>query len=156
MEDAMYTATLTAVVTLGVTLSMAGGAEEAATAEFLALETKLLAAAQLRNDSVLDPMVSPDFAYSLALEGRSNYVLNRSEWFRGSEYYDLKQFQISRLTAHLLGKTALTSFRMETSTGVGGKDMSGAYVVIDVWSGGPGRWRLVRRFVSRPVSVPAK
>ena len=148
--------TLTAVLALAGTLGVPGHAEEAATAEFLALETKLMGSALLGNQAEVEALVSAEFAYNLALEGRSNYVLNRSEWFKGSRYYKLENFQISHLTAHVFATTAITNFKLVTSAQVGGNvDMSGAYVVTDVWTGGKGRWTLARRFVSRPAAIPA-
>lgn len=130
--------------------------ERAAAAEFTKLETQLLGASQLGQREQLEKLVAPEFAYRLSLEDRSDYVLNRSEWFRGSEYYDLKSFEVSRLGAHVFGGTAVVSFQLVTSAEMGGRhDMSGAWFVTDVWTGGPGRWQLTRRFVSRPAVSPS-
>lgn len=125
------------------------------TSEFLALEAKLMGAAQLKNVTEEETLVSPDFAFSMALEGRPNYVLNRSEWAQGVRYYDLKNFEISGLTAHPFGSSVVTHFRLVRSAKMGKTvDLSGEFVVTDVWVKTKGAWQLVRRFVSRPASDP--
>jgi len=149
-----------ALVVAALAVVGAVGAEEkeqAANEEFTRLETGLLGASQLREEARLQEMVAPDFAYRLSFADRSDYVLNRAEWFRGSEYYDLKNFEIRRLAAQVFGQASVVTFQLVTSAELGGKhDMSGAYFVTDVWTGGPGKWKLTRRFVSRPATTPPK
>jgi hypothetical protein len=146
----------TLMLALLVAQGVAGAAQDVETEDFLALETQLMSAAQLKDQAGMEPLVSDEFAYSLALEDRANYVLNRSEWFKGSRYYNLKEFQISQLTAHVFPRAAITNFRLVTSAEGGDSvDRSGSYVVTDVWTGGKGRWKLVRRFVSRPATPTA-
>ena len=149
---------LTALVLLASTLGQQPeAAMQKTTSEFRALETKLMGAAQLKNAAEGEALVSPDFAFSMALEGRPDYVLNRSEWLNGISYYDLKNFSIGDLTAHPFGNYVVTHFRLVRSAKMGKTvDMSGEFVVTDVWVKAKGQWQLVRRFVSRPAAVPAK
>jgi hypothetical protein len=148
---------LTALCLLASTLAQQPeAAMEKTTSEFMALEAKLMGAAQLKNTAEEEALVSPDFAFSMALEGRPNYVLNRSEWIKGIRYYDLKNFSIGDLTAHPLDRnTVVTHFRLVRSAKMGKTvDMSGEFVMTDVWVKTKGQWQLLRRFVSRPAAVP--
>ena len=150
---------LTALVLLASTLGQQPeAAMQKTTSEFSALELKLMGAAQLKNTAEEEALISPDFAFSMALEGRPNYVLNRSEWMNGISYYDLKNFSIGDLTAHPLDKsTVVTHFRLIRSAKMGQTvDMSGEFVMTDVWVKVKNQWQLYRRFVSRPAAVPTK
>jgi hypothetical protein len=130
--------------------------EQKLTSELLGLETRLMAAAQQKKVAEDEALVAPEFAFSMGLEGRPNYVLNRSEWTQGIRYYDLNNFEISSLTAHDFGNSVVTHFRLVRSARMGRKvDLSGAFVVTDVWAKTKGAWQLVRRFVSQPAGVPA-
>jgi hypothetical protein len=124
-------------------------------AEFLALESKLMVAAMTKQADVQKDLVSPDFAWSMALEGRPNEVMTRAEWLKGIEYYDLKEFEINHLTAQELGKITVTHFRFTRSATIGtGVDVSGELVITDLWQKGGAQWQLLRRFVSRAALPP--
>ena len=125
-------------------------------ATFTALELKLLSAVQGKQLAVVDEMISPNFAWSLALEGRSNAVMSRSEWIRGGDYYDLASFDIGNLSAQTFGKLTLVHFRYTLSGALGTAEVSGGYVVTDLWEKDGKGWKLLRRFVSRPVPPPSK
>jgi hypothetical protein len=123
-------------------------------ATFKELELKLLAAIQAKDDAVLEEMVSPNFAWSLALEGRPNAIMSRSEWMKGGDYYDLASFDISQLSAHTWGKLTLVNFRYNIAGTMGTASVTGGYVVTDLWEKDGETWKLLRRFVARPVPPP--
>ena len=123
-------------------------------AAFTALELKLLSAIQAKQVAIVDEMISPEFAWSLALEGRPNAVMSRSEWIKGGDYYDLSSFDISLLSAQTFGGLTLVHFRYNIAGSLGTATVSGGYVVTDLWEKKKGDWKLLRRFVSRPVPPP--
>ena len=123
-------------------------------AAFTALELKLLSAIQAKQVAIVDEMVSPEFAWSLALEGRPNAVMSRSEWIKGGDYYDLSSFDISLLSAQTFGGLTLVHFRYNIAGSLGTATVSGGYVVTDLWEKKKGDSNLMRRFVSRPVPPP--
>jgi hypothetical protein len=55
---------------------------EATQKQFQDLETRLVDAVQIKNTQALEALVSPNFAFSLMIEGREPEVLNRSEWLK--------------------------------------------------------------------------
>ena len=123
-------------------------------AAFTALELKLLSAIQAKQVAVVDELISPNFAWSLALEGRPNAVMSRSEWIKGGDYYDLAAFDVSHLSAQTFGKLTLVHFRYSIAGSLGTAAVSGGYVVTDLWEKDGKDWKLLRRFVSRPVPPP--
>jgi hypothetical protein len=126
-------------------------------AEFLDLEARLMVAAQSKRVEEEKALVSEDFAWSMAFEGRANEVMTRGEWLRGVDYYDLQQFEISQLTAQEVGNVVVTNFRFaRTATFADQLDVSGELVFTDLWHKNGGAWLLARRFVSRAAPVPAK
>lgn len=123
-------------------------------ATFMALELKLLSAIQGKQVAAVEELVSPSFAWSLALEGRGNAVMSRSEWIKGGDYYDLGSFDVSHLSAQTFGKLTLVHFRYTIAGSLGTADVTGGYVVTDLWEKDGRDWKLLRRFVSRPVPPP--
>jgi len=140
-------------VLLAATTAAAATVEEDHAA-FTALELKLLSAVQAKQVAIVDELVSPEFAWSLALEGRPNAVMSRSEWIKGGDYYDLGSFDISHLSAQTFGSLTLVHFRYTIAGTLGTAGVSGGYVVTDLWEKDRGDWKLLRRFVSRPVPAP--
>jgi len=140
---------------------LAAAALPAATVEedqaaFTALELKLLSAIQAKDVAAAEELLSPNFAWALALEGRPNAVMSRSEWVKGGDYYDLASFDISHLSAQTFGKLTVVNFRYTVSGKMGTASVSGGYVVTDLWEKDGNDWKLLRRFVSRPAAVPKK
>jgi len=127
-------------------------------AEFLDLEARLMVAAQSKRVEEEQALVSEDFAWSMAFEGRANEVMTRGEWLRGVDYYDLQRFEISQLSAQEVGNVVVTNFRLARNATFGDQvDVSGGDLVFtDLWQKKGGAWLLARRFVSRAVPVPAK
>lgn len=123
-------------------------------AAFTALELKLLSAIQAKQVAIVDELISPNFAWSLALAGRGNAVMSRSEWISGGDYYDLASFDISHLSAQTFDKLTLVHFRYRIAGTLGTAGVSGGYVVTDLWEKDGKDWKLLRRFVSRAVPPP--
>jgi hypothetical protein len=139
---------------LAATALPAAATVEEDQATFTALELKLLSAIQARQAAGVDELISPNFAWSLALEGRPNAVMSRSEWIKGGDYYDLAAFDVSHLSAQTFGKLTVVNFRYTIKGTLGTASVTGGYVVTDLWEKDGKDWKLLRRFVSRPVPPP--
>ena len=146
----MLTSAVLSVLLAAATLPAATVEEDQAT--FTALELKLLSAIQAKQVAVADELLSPNFAWAMAFEGRPNAVMSRSEWIQGGDYYDLASFDISHVSAQTFGKLTLVSFRYNVSGTMGTAPVSGGYVVMDLWEKSGKEWKLLRRFVSRPAA----
>jgi len=146
---------MTSLVALLITaVAMAPSADvEATQKQFQDLETKLMGAAQLRNAPMLETLVSPSFAFSLMIEGREPEVLNRSEWLKLTNVHSrLEGFELHSVAAGDFGDHAIVRAQVVRRGTVGSKDLSGEYVLVDLWDTEDGAWRIRYRVVSRPVA----
>jgi ketosteroid isomerase-like protein len=131
--------------------------EAEAQATFKDLEMKVMAAARASDVEALGALVSPDFAWAIAFEGRPPQVMNRSEWIQSGKYIHLKSFDISGLVAETLDQLALVTLRLSASGTLGpSADVGGPYVVTDLWKKKGKTWTLLRRFLSAPAPVPTR
>ena len=124
------------------------------TTQFQELETKLMGAAQNKQMDVKEELVASDFAYSVALSGEPNQVMSRSEWMQGVKHYDISHFQIAMLTAHKFDNSVIVQFRLTAEAASSNVDLSGEYVMTDLWRAKGSAWQLTRRWVSRAVPKP--
>jgi len=99
--------------------SPAAEKEAKARARFSALEVRLLDAVRGNDVGAIETLRSPDFAWSMALEGRPNVVENRSEWINGNQYYSLGSFDIGNLVAEEFGNHALVHFHLNVTGQIG-------------------------------------
>ncbi len=149
--------TLAVASVLALAASQLPAAEHQTQATFQALELKVTTAVRANDVGALELLLSPGFAWAIAFEGRPNDVMGRSEWIKGGLYFDLKSFDIGGLTAETFGKLTLTHFRLTASAKLGeSAEMTGGYVVTDLWEQKGKEWKLLRRFVSYPAPLPVK
>ena len=128
-------------------------AVEANQKQFQDLETKLMGAIQLRQADTLEQLVSPRFGFSVMIEGREPEVLSRSEWLRLTNVHSkLDGFELRAVAAGTYGDLAMVRAQVTRKGTVGAKDLSGEYVLVDLWNKEDGTWRIRYRLVARPVA----
>ncbi len=126
---------------------------EANQKQFQDLETKLMGAVQLRKADTLEQLVSPRFGFSVMIEGREPEVLSRSEWLRLTNVHGrLEGFEIRSVAAGTYGDLAMVRAQVTRRGGVGSRDLSGEYVLVDLWGREDGAWKIRYRLVARPVA----
>ena len=126
---------------------------EANQKQFLDLETKLMGAVQLRRADTLEQVVSPLFGFSVMIEGREPQVLSRSEWLRFTNVHSrLEGFEIRSVAAGTSGDHAFVRVQAVRKGTVGSKDLSGEYVLVDLWAKEKGAWKIRYRVVARPLA----
>jgi ketosteroid isomerase-like protein len=112
-----------------------------------------MGAVQLRTTEALEELVSPLFGFSLMIEGREPEVLNRAEWLRFTNVHSrLEGFEIRSVAAGTSGDHAFVRAQVARTGTVGSRDLSGEYVLVDLWAKEKGVWRLRYRVVARPVA----
>jgi hypothetical protein len=147
---------------LALLLAAAVQAPSAATVEanqrqFQDLETRLMGAVQLRRADTLEQLVSPRFGFSVMIEGREPEVLNRSEWLRLTNVHGrLEGFEIRSVAAGAYGDLAMVRAQVTRRGAVGSRDLSGEYVLVDLWAREGGAWKIRYRVVARPVAPLAR
>ena len=128
-------------------------AVEANQKQFLDLETKLMGAVLLRRADTLEQLVSSRFGFSVMIEGREPEVLSRSEWLRFTNVHSrLEGFEIRSVAAGTYGDLAMVRAQVTRRGGVGSRDLSGEYVLVDLWGRENGTWKIRYRLVARPVA----
>ena len=152
---------MTAPITLLIAaLAQAGPSSadvEATNKQFLDLENKLMGAAQLRNAQTLEQLVSSRFGFSLMIEGREPEVLTRSEWLRLTNVHSrLEGYELRSVAAGAFGDQAMVRAQVVRKGSVGSKDLSGEYVLVDLWAKEDGAWKIRYRVVARPVAPLAR
>jgi len=130
---------------------------EATNKQFLDLENKLMGAAQLRNAQSLEQLVSSRFGFSLMIEGREPEVLTRNEWLRLTNVHSrLEGYELRSVAAGASGDQAMVRAQVVRKGSVGSKDLSGEYVLVDLWAKEDGAWKIRYRVVARPVAPLAR
>jgi uncharacterized protein DUF4440 len=126
-------------------------AVEADNQKFLALETRVSGAIQIKNAAALDELLAKDFAFSLFLEGRAPEVMSRGEWLKASAIYSLTAFELRHLSARVFGDVAVVRLQPSRTAKVGTTlDRSGEFAVVDVWTKEGEAWKLSSRYLARP------
>ena len=126
---------------------------EANQKQFQDLETKLMGAVQLRKADTLEQLVSPRFGFSVMIEGREPEVLSRTEWLRmANEHSRLEGFEIRSVAAGTYGDLAMVRAQVTRKASVGSRDLSGEYVLLDLWGKEDGAWKIRYRVLARPVA----
>ena len=130
---------------------------EATNKQFLELENKLMGAAQLRNAETLEQLLSSRFGFSLMMEGREPEVLTRAEWLRFTNVHSrLEGYELRSVAAGASGDQAMVRAQVVRKGSVGSKDLSGEYVLVDLWAKEDGAWKIRYRVVARPVAPLAR
>ena len=149
------------IATLGLIAMLAGQHTPSAanveqlTKQFQDLETRLMGAAQNKQSDAEADMVAPDFAWSVSFRGERNQVMSRSEWMKGGQNYDLNHFQVAMLTAQKFDNNVIVQFRLTADAKANPNvDLSGEYVITDLWRAKGSAWQLARRWVARDVTKP--
>jgi Domain of unknown function (DUF4440) len=122
--------------------------------QFLALETQVSGAIQIKNVAALDQLLAKDFAFSLFLMGRGPEVLNRGEWLKTTDNYTLTGFELQYLSVRVFGDVAVVRLQPNRKATAGTTiDRSGEFAVVDIWTKDGGAWKLSSRYLSRPDAI---
>jgi ketosteroid isomerase-like protein len=117
------------------------------------LERKLMTAVQKKDKAALSDLTSEDF--ELRRSSAPAEPDPRDAWIANElPTYELVDFRVSQMAVHLYGEdTAVVSMNYWQSATVNGKDRSGDFFVVDVWTKHENGWKLSVRYVS---SSPTK
>lgn len=122
--------------------------------QFLALETQVSGAIQIKNVAALDQLLAKDFAFNLFLVGRAPEVLNRGEWLKTTDNYTLTGFEIQFLSVRVFGNVAVVRLQPNRKATAGATiDRSGEFAVVDIWTKDGSAWKLSSRYLSRPDTI---
>jgi Domain of unknown function (DUF4440) len=109
--------------------------------ELIELSQEWMRAAQAHDYERLDGILAREFT-DIGVAGD----LGREEWLEhvnGS--YAIDEFTYEEIDVEVYGDTAVLSSRYRQTARLGGRDLSGSFLVTDVWVRRDGRWQVVRR-----------
>ncbi len=112
-------------------------------AELETLEDELADAVRTQDGATAERLLDPEFALTSAL-GTGLHV-SRDEWLRGLAAIETSALAVRDRQVRVLSGTAVVVFRMDWSASLDDDDLSGPYLVTDVWRCAGESWRLAWR-----------
>jgi ketosteroid isomerase-like protein len=123
--------------------------ESSAQSEIAALEREWMAAWISRDRAVCDRILGDDFILTSA----RGTLMSKLEWLAGAMGPIVGQsFDWDELQVRLFGDAAIVHARTRQSASVAGQDWSGQFLLTDVWVRRAGRWQVVSRHGTGPLS----
>jgi glycine/D-amino acid oxidase-like deaminating enzyme len=116
-------------------------------AELEALEDELADAVRTRDRAAAKRLLDPDFTLTSGLG--TGLLVPRDGWLEGLAAIETSALAVRDRQARVLEDTAVVVFRMDWSARLDGDDLSGPYLVTDVWRRGEKSWRLAWRTWAR-------
>ena len=112
------------------------------------LEQQLMAAVQKKDKVKLTELATDDFELRRASDPATPEP--RDAWIANDlPTYELKDFRFTKMAVHLFNEdTAVVSMNYWQNATMHGKDGSGDYFLVDVWTKHNNNWKLSVRYVS--------
>lgn len=117
------------------------------------LESKLMAAVEKKDAAALTQLATEDF--ELRRASAPSQPVPRDQWIAQElPTYELHNFRISQMAVHLYSDVAVVSMNYWQSATVNGKDRTGDFFIVDLWTKNDNDWKLSVRYVS-PTDIKA-
>jgi ketosteroid isomerase-like protein len=122
----------------------------AAHAELLAAEEHWLQAILARDLVASDAILHPDYRLIIGIEGQPLRVMPRQQWLELLPNYRITEHAITDRRVTVYGDTAVVVMLWsQTATAPGDRDISGNFLLTDIWQNTPDGWRVIERHSSR-------
>ena len=102
---------------------------------------------RLGDRKLAEPLLDDAFVLTSALG--TGLRIERDDWLENLGAIETERLEFRDLQARELGDTGVVVWLMDWTARLGDDDLSGPYVVTDVWSRSGERWRLVWRSWAR-------
>jgi len=116
-------------------------------AELAALEDELADAVRTRDRAAAERLLDPDFTLTSALG--TGLLIPRDGWLEGLAAIETSALAVRDRQARVFADTAVVVFRMDWGATLEADDLSGPYLVTDVWQRAERDWRLAWRSWAR-------
>jgi ketosteroid isomerase-like protein len=122
----------------------------AAHAELLAAEERWLQVVLARDVTAASAILHPDYRLIVGIEGQSLRVISRQQWLALLPDYRITEHAITDRRVSLYGDIAVVLVLWsQTATAPGDRDISGNFLLTDIWQNTPDGWRVIERHSSR-------
>jgi ketosteroid isomerase-like protein len=113
-------------------------------------EDRWLKALLARDTAAADDILHPDYRLIIGIEGQPLRVMPRQQWLALLPDYRITGHSITDRRLSLYGDTAVVVMLWsQTATAPGDRDISGNFLLTDIWQNTPDGWRVIERHSSR-------
>jgi ketosteroid isomerase-like protein len=113
-------------------------------------EDRWLKALLARDTAAADDILHPDYRLIIGIEGQPLRVMPRQQWLALLPDYRITGHSITDRRVSLYGDTAVVVMLWsQTATAPGDRDISGNFLLTDIWQNTPDGWRVIERHSSR-------
>jgi ketosteroid isomerase-like protein len=113
-------------------------------------EDRWLKAVLARDTAAADDILHPDYRLIIGIEGQPLRVMPRQQWLALLPDYRITGHSITDRRVSLYGNIAVVVMLWsQTATAPGDRDMSGNFLLTDIWQNTSDGWRVIERHSSR-------
>ena len=108
--------------------------------ELLDVEHRLTDALRRGNYAELEEFLAPEYALVSRLG-----TMPRDEWLAVARDYNVDDFRFDDIDVHVYGDAAVVRARYWQQAELRGQNLTGTFLLTDVWVRGDGGWKIVSR-----------
>ena len=144
---------------LAMLIAFIGGAilaADPATADLIRSAERKWNEAILRRDaSAMDGFLADSYFLAIGIKGQPLLVVPRPQWLRTLKVYRLESQSIDDMQVHVYGDMAVVvmTYR-QVGSAPGARDISGNFLLTDIWIKTNNGWRVAERHSSRQEELP--
>jgi Domain of unknown function (DUF4440) len=116
----------------------------------LAAEDRWLEAILARDMNAAEAILHPDHRLIIGIEGHPLRIMPRAQWLAILPDYRITNCSITDRQVSIYGDIAVVILLWsQTATVPGDRDISGHFLITDIWHNSPQGWRVIERHSSR-------
>ena len=116
----------------------------------LAAEDRWLEAILARDMNAAEAILHPDYRLIIGIEGHPLRIMPRAQWLAILPDYRITNCSITDRQVSIYGDIAVVILLWsQTATVPGDRDISGHFLITDIWHNSPQGWRVIERHSSR-------
>jgi ketosteroid isomerase-like protein len=116
----------------------------------LAAEDRWLQAILARDANAGEAILHPDFRVIIGIEGHPLRIMPRAQWLAVLPDYRITDCSVTDRQVSVYGDIAVVILLWsQTATVPGDRDISGHFLITDIWHNSPQGWRVIERHSSR-------
>jgi ketosteroid isomerase-like protein len=116
----------------------------------LAAEDRWLQAILARDANAAETILHPDFRLIIGIEGHPLRIMPRAQWLAVLPDYRITDCSVTDRQVSVYGDIAVVILLWsQTATVPGDRDISGHFLITDIWHNSPQDWRVIERHSSR-------
>jgi hypothetical protein len=116
----------------------------------LVAEDRWLQAILARDANAAEAILHPEFRLIIGIEGHPLRIMPRAQWLAVLPDYRITDCSVTDRQVSVYGDIAVVILLWsQTATVPGDRDISGHFLITDIWHNSPQDWRVIERHSSR-------